>query len=498
MLRASCRPSLLALAWLAGCGRTPVAVWERGLDPELDACDACSFTIHRHLHLSESVPDGVAVGNDGDEPTLVWLAWVAEGEREPRPTGEAVELAPGQSHVFELDDAFLAGSSSAFRTGGVHRVVSERPVAVHLYAPAIMDRGNDSHLVLPDAWLGREHVVASYSPHEEQLDATFGAQGEPSFFELVALEDDTVVEWTSPRSPWLVGTAGDGDRIPEVEPGATGTIVLDRFDVVRIAASPREPNADRRDVSGTVVSASHPIRVIGGGRCARVPVREEPERGHCDPISDQLLPLEHWGRQYVLAHPPLRTNEQHVWRIYAGSDQTTLWSDAWPAPVVLARRGDWFELEVSHGTSFVVEGDAPFMPVMYLQSRQWTGEDSSTATLLGDPSMAQAVPTDRFATRYVLTTPQGFPHDYVQLVRRIGEPILLDGEPVEGFEAVGQYEVANVAISDGTHRLWSDAPFGAMQLGWSTGEGDECPLSTNEFKCFASYAHAVGVALTER
>jgi len=488
-------PSLSLLAGLVACGRTPVELWE----PRVEPCEAgCSFTIHRHLHLSEDVPDGVAVGNDGDEPTLVRLLYVPEGAREPQSTGETIELAPGRTHVFELDDAFLPGSSTAFRTGGVHRVVSEQPISVHLYAPMIMDRGNDSHLVLPDDALGREHVIASYSPHEEQMDAMFGAQGEPSFFEIVALEDGTTIEWTTPHVPWLVGTAGDGGRISEVAPGATGTLELDRFDVVRIAASPREPDADRRDVSGTVVSASRPIRVIGGGRCARVPVRATPERGHCDPVSDQLLPLEHWGREYVLAHPPLRTNEQHAWRLYAGADDVTLWSDAWPTPLGLARRGDWVELELPNGTSLVVEGDAPFMPVMYLQSRQWTGEDPSTGTLLGDPSMVQAVPTDRFATRYVLTTPAAFPFDFVQLIRRARSPIFLDGELVEGFRAVGDYEVADVELSDGTHRAWSDVPFGAMQLGWSSGEEPACPLSTNQVRCFSSYAHAGGLALTGR
>lgn len=497
------RVSLLWLACLTACGRTPIDAWE----PRLEPCEAsdragsttgCSFTVHRHLHLSENVPDGLAVGNDGDVPTLVQRLWVPEGERDPQRTGETVELGPGMTHVFELDDEFLPGSSTAFRAGGAHVVVSEHPVSAHLFAPLIMDRGNDSHLVLPDDALGHEYVVASYSPHEEQDDATFGRQGEPSFFEIVALEDDTTVEWTAPRSPWLVGTAGDAGRIPEVEPGATGTIVLDRFEVVRIAASSREPNADRRDVSGTVVSASRPIRLVGGTRCARVPVREDPERGHCDPISDQLLPLEHWGREYVLAHPPLRTSERHAWRIYAGADGTTLATSTSPTPVELARRGDWIEVEAPHDTSFVVTGDEPFMPVLYLQSRMWTGEDPSTGTLLGDPSMAQAVPTERFAASYVLTTPRGFPLNHVQLIRRNGEPITLDGEVVEGFEAVGEYEVVDFEIPEGTHRLRSAAPFGAMQLGWSLGVDEACPLSTNQVKCFSSYAHAVGLGRASR
>jgi hypothetical protein len=199
----------------------------------------------------------------------------------------------------------------------------------------------------------------------------------------------------------------------------------------------------------------------------------------------------------VLAHPPLRDREHHRWRIYAGADAVTATASvSVPGlPATLERRGDFVEVDVSSETSFVLDADGPVLPVLYLQSRRWTGEDPASGTLAGDPSMVHAVPSDRFARRYVVTTPAEFPIDFVQVIQRSNAAtIRLDGVAVDGWQDVGEYRVANVALADGTHALASDDAFGALQFGWSSGEDDQCPLSQNEVKCFSSYAHAVGLA----
>ena len=90
---------------------------------------------------------------------------------------------------------------------------------------------------------------------------------------------------------------------------------MNRFDTVRIAASANiEMNGDLRDVSGTVIHADKPIMVMGASRCSRIPIREEPARGRCDPLQEMLIPLDYWGERYVAVAEWLgpNTNRQCV------------------------------------------------------------------------------------------------------------------------------------------------------------------------------------------
>ena len=109
---------------------------------------------------------------------------------------------------------------------------------------------------MPESALRSDYVVASFS-----------ASDDPSYFTVIAIEDDTELTWYPP-----VPTAGNGFPIPFVGVGESGTISMGRYDHARIAASASAtPNHIERDVSGTVVHASKPVWVVGGVRCAEVP-----------------------------------------------------------------------------------------------------------------------------------------------------------------------------------------------------------------------------------
>jgi hypothetical protein len=56
----------------------------------------------------------------------------------------------------------------------------------------------------------------------------------------------------------------------------------------------------------------------------------------------------------------------------------------------------------------------------------------------------------------------------VQIVRSAGGPdVLVDGQVVNGYYAVGMYEVADWAIQPGTHLAESAAQFGIYQVGYT-------------------------------
>jgi len=483
------------------------------VEADLPSSAGCSFIANRQLHPFPLEPDGLVVANPNtDIAATIQLFRTPDGKRKEEAVGGPRVLSPGDETLYELDADFVLGETSMFRTGGTYRVQSNVPVIAYQHSP-LSTGGNDSSMLLPESTLRRDYVVASYSPHEEQGDNL----GEPSYFEIVALEDFTVVEWTPP-----VDTAGTGINIDFVAAGETSTpLNMNRFDTVRIAASANfQENADLRDVSGTVIHANKPIWVVGASRCSRVPVREIPSVGRCDPLQELMIPLDYWGERYVAPHPPKRTNELTYWRVYSGSSgvritaegnlgctQPIITEDNCAPPNVFdgegctfEQRGSWVELVVENQCSFFLDsnGSGAFLPVGYLQSSRHNFEEpAETATELGDPSMYQMVPVEQFLKRYVFSTGKNFDYHYVQVIREIGSPsIFLDNQSVGGFYPVSDtYEVADVLIDEGAHLIQSNVPFGVVQFGYSA--GGPSPLCTHPLNggdvCHASYAYPGGM-----
>ncbi|MEX1365420.1 MAG: IgGFc-binding protein, partial [Nannocystaceae bacterium] len=486
--------------WCEPCAETDSCEQDRCIGPcdieaDLPSSAGCSFIANRQLHLEETSPDGLVVANPNTElPATIQFYRTPEGERKEEAVGEPIVLNPEQDYLFELDANFVLGTSSQFRTGGTYRVESDVPIIAYLHSPLVVDRGNDSSMLLPETTLRRDYVVFSFSPHEEQPQG----QGEPSYFEIVALEDFTTVTWTPP-----VDTAGTGINIDFVPAGETSSpLPMNRFDTVRIAASANfQEDADLRDVSGTVIKSDKPIMVVGASRCSRVPVRTEEgqELGRCDPLQEVLIPLDYWGERYVAAHSPIRDTERHWWRIYSGTADVRITAEAGlgcsepvlndsncTAPNVfdgegctLAARGDWIQVDVNNQCSFFLDSNntGAFMPVQYLQSSRHPTEPAAESTGIGDPAMYQMVPVEQFLSRYVFSTGRGFDFDYVQVIREVGGPsVFLDNQSVTGFNPVNAtYEVADVQISEGAHVIESNVPFGIVQFGYSSdGPSDNC------------------------
>lgn len=490
------------------------------VEAELPSSAGCSFIANRQLHLNVDSPDGLIVTNPNEDlPVTIQLYRTPEGKRKEEAVGNPRVLQPGEDTLFELTADFVLGNSSMFRTGGTYRVESDVPVVAYLHSPLTNSRGNDSSMLLPESTIKRDYVVPSFSPHAEQQQG----QGQPSYFEIVALEDFTEVTWTPP-----VDTAGTGLNIDFVAAGEQSPpLNMNRFDTVRIAASANfQENPDLRDVSGTVIHADKPVWVVGASRCSRVPVLDMPELGRCDPLQELLIPLDYWGSRYVAAHSPDRNTERHWWRIYSGASgvritargnlacpDDILTAENCPAPsefdgegCTLEKRGSWIQVDVPNECSFFLDSADPddpqsiptgvFMPVQYLQGSRYQ-EDPAESTEIGDPAMVQMVPVEQFLNRYVFSTGVGFDFHYVQVIRQIGSPtVFIDNMSVTGYYPVNEtWEVADYAITEGAHVIDSGSPFGIVQVGYSSNEASEnCNNTVDPMPiCHASYAYPGGM-----
>lgn len=470
---------------------------------DLPSSAGCSFIANRQLHPGQDVEDGLVVANPNSSVNArITLYQTLEGQNQEQVV-EEIELEPLQSHVFILTSNFVLGDTSMFRTGGTYRAQSDVPIVAYHHAPYAASNGNDSSMLLPESSLRREYVAVSYGPNVRLQ------QGEPSYVEVVALENFTTLEWYPP-----VDTAGNGLPVPFVPAGGKGTLKMNRFDTVRIAASGSEVElVPARDVSGMVVKADKPIWVTAGVGCGRVPTRDLDVYpvGFCDPLQEMAIPLEYWGNTYVGVHSPVRGNERHWWRIYGGTDgvEVTIDPPQDVGTIVLEKRGDFQEIAVPSGTNVVFRSDnGVFMPVQYLESRH-SGSDPAGPGLpeptedgfapFGDSAMYQMVPTEQFLERYVFATAVAFAYNYVQIIRpQGGAEVLLDGEPIDEalFEPIEEFEVATKDIEAGAHVIESAVAFGIVQVGYSLEDYDPACIQVNPDSttaCYSSYAYPGGM-----
>ena len=460
----------------------------------------CAFVANRQLHKYGEAPDGLVITNPSpDLDAAVQVFEVPEGLLEESLL-ESFTLAPNSSQVLELSSDFVPGLGTNLRTGGVFRVYSDTPVISYLHAPLQANLGNESSLLLPDQVLGTDYVVTSYSSR------SFNDVG-VSYFEIVALHDETRVEWTP-----SVDTAGNGLPIDPVAAGEKGQIVLNRYETMRIVPSvvnlPKdEPEASRAlDLSGTFVHSDKPIWITGANRMSEVPFTATT----ADQLQELLIPLQHWGESYVLPSARPRgdlmttpNQPQNYWRIYAGRANVTVNSDP-PHPdfpIELENVGDYVDVLTDHGQNLYTSANGPFMPVLYTRSRIVQDEEGNADALpYGDSAMVQMVPTEQFLSRYVFSTGVGFAHNSVQFIRPAGgteiELVNEGGKfiAVDGFEQVGEFEVASLDdIGSGTFVASSTTPFGIIQSGHTSGVfGDpDCWDLKNE--CNGTYAYPGGM-----
>ncbi|WAS92763.1 IgGFc-binding protein [Nannocystis punicea] len=429
----------------------------------------CEFLAIRmnSFNYDEGDKDVVIVGNtDTTRTAQIQLYFTPNNSFTEEPLFEPVLLGPGESHIFDLVNDPLKGYT-AFRTGGVFRVESDLPVTAYLHSALKNTASNDSSMLLPLPTLRQDYVIASYPGYADK-DKPDEINGRPSYFDVIAVEDDTTVEWVSPRD-----TAAQGVLIPAVPAGEKGTMKLNRFDVLQVgASSATNMNSSTHDLSGTVVSANKKIWVVGATECAFVPFGT----GYCNHLQEQMIPLEYWGKKYVGPHSPARAGEKHYWRIYAGKDGVTVTVESNDAgvkvpPITLVKRGDWKELEIPHGVSLIFTATGPILPVQYLAG-------GTSADKIGDPAMYQMIAVEQWLRRYVVVTGINYDLNYAQILRKKGSaPVTINGQTVGDYYLINgtgpdnQWEVADFPLADGadanTYVAESDDPFNIVVLGYN-------------------------------
>jgi hypothetical protein len=341
-------------------------------------------------------------------------------------------------------------------TQGAYRLRSTQPVSVYQFNPleytlnGLFSYSNDASILLPTtAWTGTYRVAARHH-----------FAGGSGFYAVTARDNGTVVTVKAGPQSGIVKAGING-----IATSGNGTVTLNAGDVIEVVTNGGLGQSDPNDVTGTLVSATKPVQVIGGHQCIYIP----DATGYCDHLEESMLPFEALSLSYIVTAPlipsfPATTKQQFV-RIIATKPNTALTYDPPQAgaPTFLTQAGEWAEIA---GTTadFKVTGSDPILVATY-----FTGQ--AVAGNIGDPSLSIAIPSDQYRKSYLFHAPTNYDNNYVNITAAVGVAVTLDGAAVAGFTAVGNsgFAVARVALSNagsGNHTISSAQPFGISVYGY--------------------------------
>ena len=337
---------------------------------------------------------------------------------------------------------------------GAYRLVADRPVTVYQYNPLEYTLGggfsytNDASLLLPtNAWRG-DYIVAARND-----------MGTPGFYAITASQNGTVVT-LGPSATGGIVRAGAG-----VAANGTGTVTLNAGDVLQVLSTAGGGSPDISDLTGTRITATKPVQVIGGHQCTYVPYNIMA----CDHIEESLFPIETLSKSYLVTTPWIAANtlKNQLVRVIATLPGTTLVYDPPQAgfATTIANAGQYIELPQSQA-SYKVTSNNKILVVQYMLG-QGAGGDA------GDPAMAQAVAIEQYRGDYLFHAPTNYQSNFVNITAPTGATVMLDGAavPAASFAAIGAsgFSIARVSLSNagtGNHSITSPLHVGISVYGY--------------------------------
>ncbi len=359
----------------------------------------------------------------------------------------------------------------------------------------------DASLLLPAHIYGQTNppsgspastYVAATLPHSHVHTDCGGSSAQeadlPSIVAIVASSPGTTTVHVHAQG--AIAAGGPVSQI--VQPGSDVTFTLNQYDVLQLASAPAgtatvdsqsQPLAcgffqtlntkyseyPDSDLTGSIITADHPIAVYGGADCRFVPYNKYA----CDHMEQQLFPFQNWGDKYIgaVSQPTGQSNVGDLWEVVAAVSGTKVSFDppisGISNPTTL-NAGE--KIRFPTNNNFVVSSQDLQHPILVTQFFQ--GEEAHSAQV-GDPTMILAVPVEQYRTDYAFSTPTTVAQDYMNVIRPTGAAVTLDGQPVSpasGWTTVGSsgFQVGRVSITDGTHHLSAAQPVGLTVYGYDS------------------------------
>lgn len=395
---------------------------------------------------------------------------------------------------------------SSFVAAGAYRLLSDVPVIVSQFNPFEYENAgafsytNDASLLLPAHVLTGRYVAATYAPLsivDIVMDPFGGGSSEPfaqpGYLAIVGIQPGTTTVQISTTANIAASTDG---RITRTGRGRSLVITLQQGEVAHVVADVPPACATGRngyrevtmsdgarfgcneveyDLTGTRVTADHPVVVFGGHTCAYVPYYAQA----CDHIEEQMPPIETLGRDYVGAPMGDGTiTGSNVVRVIAGVSDTAVTIEGASGSRTL-NAGEYVEFEATR--PFRVSATQGVMVAQYLRGQFASMPEAAR----GDPAMTLLVPSEQFRQDYTFILPTSYNtgtngQNYVLVTRPPGLGIMVDGAPVSAsFTTIGTSEIGVVSLPGGTHSMSADGEFGIIAYGLGSFTSYATPAGLN-------------------
>ncbi len=384
--------------------------------------------------------------------------------------GRAVDFSINQGQQFthtvpsDQIDLLHRGSGSV-NNKGVH-ITSNGKISVYAFNERF--RSADGTVVLPIGALGKDYFVTS---HYETLTVPVNYDGnvdDESTLLIVATEDDTEIEITTP----VQSISGNNPNTPS-------TITLNSGQSYQIKAK-ADLTGSRVRVIGDNADDCKKIAVFGGNKWTSV--------GNCGAANDHLFqqayPVNTWGSSFVHVALEGRSSGELV-KVLASEDGTSVQVNG--ANRGTLDQGQFLALEFDADETAKITTDKPASVTVFAKSQECNQVNQANYQD-GDPFMITYSPAEQLLKEIrfnALNLPSIVNH-YVNIVVPSGTEgaTVLDGQNIgNDFDPVPgdpNFSYARIRISQGVHRLANPTGFTAYVYG---------------FGFLESYGFAVGAAL---
>ena len=380
-------------------------------------------------------------------------------------------LAPGKLEVLEMPTREVDGSLQGKNEGPgtmlssrAFRIVSSQPVVAYQFNALRSQYSNDASLLLPVAALGQTYRALSW-PSGKPI-SVFGSPIDRGYLTIVGTRAGTQVNVTVSQN--VLGGGG----VAATPKGGTIAVTLGAFDVLNL-----ETDGMPGDLTGSVVTSSAPVAVfvgteLSGSGGSKTPPKPPGEEGTCclDHLEEQLLPVESYGKNFVVPRSPPRGKsyiEPDYLRFLGVAAKANV-KTSLPAPDNAFTLEPGEVRDVLTTLDVIIEATEPIAVGQILVSQAYT--ESGT----GDPSLSIMPAVDQFRQDYLFLVPGSWNQNHVAIAMPENTQLAIDGKAV-GNECsltsigslAGQTWVARrCPVPEGAHTLTADKAFGVTAYGY--------------------------------
>ena len=338
-------------------------------------------------------------------------------------------------------------------------IVTDQPVSV--YCANAARYSFDASYVLPTPALADDYLIQTFDQSKDTENHT-------SAFLIIAIEEgETVVDITP-----AVKTLDDKPA------GQEYSITLQQGQVYQVRSHNTASffGGTSRDLSGSRVK-SHDckkIAVFNGSNLTMVPTTGNDS----DCIFEQAMPLQSWGKQFVVTASLGRDNKDYV-KITSASNNNEITINGEHYATLSANESKSFKMQE---TSYFIEASSRCAVYLYNHSKDGGPNVSSG---FGAPSMVWIAPIEQRINELAFNTFNDLESGHVSVDRHYvniivkssdADNVVLDGHPIaeNEFNAVAGnsgYKFYRQEISHGAHHLACEGGFNAHVYGFGRATG---------------------------